>query len=104
MRDERVSGSPEVLTYVHGIYQAWQRREPHLTGGMGDHDACPSVTSPPSEIAFDSNLGMWVLSRYNDVLAAMLEPALRLPVSAKKPKNLKVPDEGAFCAICAPVC
>ncbi len=38
---------------------------------------------------------MWVLSRYADVLAAMREPALR-PVSAKKSKNLKVPDEAAL--------
>ncbi|HEY3744423.1 MAG TPA: hypothetical protein VGL53_31485, partial [Bryobacteraceae bacterium] len=54
------------------------------------------LSPPPSrEIAFDSDRGVWVLSRYADVLAAMREPALQ-PVSAKKSKNVKVPDESAL--------
>jgi hypothetical protein len=55
----------------------------------------PLFPPPPRGIVFDSDLGMWVLSRYADVMAAMREPALR-PVSAKKSKNLKVPDEAAL--------
>ncbi|HWF08763.1 MAG TPA: cytochrome P450 [Bryobacteraceae bacterium] len=49
----------------------------------------------PRKIEFDSDRGMWVFSRYADVLAALREPALR-PVSAKKSKNVKVPDEAAL--------
>jgi cytochrome P450 len=55
----------------------------------------PLMPPSPREIFFDSHRGMWVLSRYADVLAAMREPALR-PVSAKKSKNLKVPDASAL--------
>lgn len=55
----------------------------------------PLFPPPPREIEFDPDRGMWVLSRYADVLAAMREPVLR-PVSAKKSKNLKVPDEAAL--------
>jgi hypothetical protein len=54
----------------------------------------PLFPRHPGEIVFNSDRGMWVLSRYADVMAAMREPALR-PVSAKKSKNLKVPDEAA---------
>jgi hypothetical protein len=52
----------------------------------------PLHPPPPGEIVFDTDRGMWVLSRFVDVLAALRDPALR-PVSAKKSKNLKVPDE-----------
>lgn len=55
----------------------------------------PLSPPPPCEIEFDSKRGMWVFSRYADVLAAMREVALR-PVSAKKSKNVKVPDESAL--------
>ncbi|HEY3827026.1 MAG TPA: cytochrome P450 [Bryobacteraceae bacterium] len=55
----------------------------------------PLLPAPPREVAFDSDRGVWILSRYADVLAAMREPALR-PVSAKKSKNVKVPDESAL--------
>lgn len=55
----------------------------------------PLSPSSPREIVFDPDRGMWIFSRYADVLAAMREPALR-PVSAKKSKNLKVPDEAAL--------
>ncbi len=54
----------------------------------------PLCPPPPRESAFDRDQGLWILSRYEDVKAALREPGL-WPVAARKTKNLKIPDEAA---------
>jgi cytochrome P450 len=54
----------------------------------------PLMPEPPRDAAFDTDLDAWVLSRYADVMAAFREPGL-LPASARRDKNLRIPDADA---------
>jgi hypothetical protein len=63
---------------------------PHWTDDHLDSPIAPEIKAP----YFDDELGAWVLSRYDDVLAAFRSPVL-VPTSAKNKSNKTAPDESA---------